>query len=147
MAKSKIALVLLLTILLILGLTACFGAGVGDWTYSDLPGRYELWRINSRCIRLCLPDEERPFLAKTIVDGYVFELAYDDAFICAKRADVPEDIHQKIDLSDPDYFIVDVNEEKCYGPFDEQTFYKSCQELGVSEGLNWLDLWTLRHND
>ncbi len=139
---SKVIFPTLAGILAVLSLSAC--NGVGDWSVSGLPGGYEVWRINSETIELCLPDEEHPFLADSVVSTYVFELAYNDAFICAKRADVPEGRNLKIDTSDPDHYIVDVNDRTCHGPFDEDGFYEAWQELGNGEELEWMSLSALR---
>lgn len=126
---------------LVTALVGC--GGVGDWTCSNLPGNYEIWRINSRSVILCLPDETYPTQAKTVVDAYVFEVAYNDAFIFAKRANVPEDLDTEIDTSTPDYYIVEIETGKRYGPFSEEAFYEQCQEF-EAETVEWMDLQTLR---
>lgn len=117
---------------------------MGDWTYSDLPGRYEIWRINSRAIVLALPNEEYPSMADNVVEAYVFEVAYNNDYICAKRADVPEDLKTPIDISNPEYYVVDVAEEKRYGPFDEMGYHDFFLQHDIKEPTNWMDMKTLR---
>lgn len=129
-------------ILLALSTSAC--SGMGDWNVSGLPGGYEIWRINTRSVVLCLPDEESPYIAKNIIDPYVFELWYNDTYICAKQADVPDDLEKEIDKSNPNYYIVDVTDGICRGPLNEDGFYEVCQELGIDGSLEWMDLHTLR---
>jgi len=83
-------------------------------------------------------------LAATVVPAYVFEIAYTDAYIFAKRADVPEDLDEPISYSDPDYYIVDTDEGACFGPYDEEMFYETMSSLNISDTPNWMDLQTLR---
>lgn len=116
----------------------------GDWNVSGLPGGYEVWRVNSRSVVLCLPDPEHPFIADTVVPEYVSELACTDQYIFAKRVDVPEDLKKTIDTSNPDYYIVDVTSRECGGPYSEDEFRKQCLKLGIEEELNWLDHRTIR---
>ena len=122
--------------------TSC--SGLGDWEITGLPVGYEIWRINSRSVILCKPDSQYDFLAATVVPAYVFEIAYTDAYIFAKRADVPEDLDEPISYSDPDYYIVDTDEGACFGPYDEEMFYETMSSLNISDTPNWMDLQTLR---
>lgn len=140
--KRKVAIALLLFFLLCLA--GCSGAG--DWKASGLPGGYEVWRINSRMILLCMPEPDKEFMVKTVVPGYVFEVAYNDAFICAKRAEVPDDLDVKIDVSDPDYYIVDVAEGICHGPMEQAEFDAFCQAHEELTDIRWQDMKTLRRN-
>ena len=140
--KSRIKSSILSFVLLALSTSAC--SGMGDWTVSGLPGGYEIWKINTRSVVLCLPNVEHPTSAKKIIGPYVFEIWYNDTYICAKQADVPDDLEKAIDKSNPNYYIVDVTDGTCLGPFSEKEFDTSCQEIGIDGSLEWMDLNTLR---
>ena len=129
-------------LLTLLSLPAC--SGLLDWTLAGLPGGYEVRRLNSRTVVLCMPDEKYPSIASNVIDTYVFEIAYDDAFIYVKQGDVPDNIKEPIDTSNPNYYIVDVAEEKCYGPFSESEFDDQCQELGAGGPVEWMEPEDLR---
>lgn len=131
---------------LMISLICASCSGLGDWEITGLPGGYEIWRINSRSVILCKPDPQYDFLAATVVPAYVFEIACVDAYIFAKRADVPEDLDEPISYSDPDYYIVDTDNGACFGPYDEELFHETMSSLGISDTLSWMDLQTLRRN-
>lgn len=123
-------------------------AGLGDWKFTGLPGRYEVVRVNSRCIRLCTSPSEPPDYLPTggFVGPYVFQIAWNDDFICAKRADVPDDLKEPIRTSNPSYYIIDVAEETCYGPYNKEEFQEACEEFGVGE-LDWIATTSLSPKD
>ena len=57
-----ISAILLISIVQAIILSSCmrigtFG-GAGDWTYADLPGSYEIWRINTYEIALVIRSGE-----------------------------------------------------------------------------------------
>ena len=135
---SRLAMTLLLISMI---LSAC--SGVGDWTVSNFPGGYSVWRINSDKVILCLPRENRS-TAATVVETYVFELAFNDDYIFAKRADVPEGGWRYMDKSNPDYYIVTVADRSCSGPLDETAFAEALQALELDEPPEWMNMQTLR---
>lgn len=136
---KKIFIVICSFLLIIL--SAC--NGVGDWVSIELPGRYAIWRINSRSIVLCLPREDAPFLADNVVDTYVFEVSYNDDLIFVKRADVQEDLKEKVDTSEPEYYVIEVKKEIRHGPFDTAQFEDFLMKLRYSEPLNWVSVTEL----
>lgn len=116
--------------------TSC--SGLGDWEITGLPGGYEIWRINSRSVILCKPDPQYDFLAATVVPAYVFEIAYTDAYIFAKRADVPEDLDEPISYSDPDYYIVDTVKVLALARTMRKCFMRRCHHsISVIHRIGW----------
>ena len=140
---KRLACTLLLIGLLTGLLSGC--SGMGDWSVTGLPGGYEVWRVHADGIVLCLPKEDVPGVATTVVDKCVISIAYTDEVICVEQVDPPEDIHEKLDTSDPNYYIVVVEDGTCYGPLDPQGFNDQIDELGVSKDLQWVDPEALSH--
>lgn len=135
MKSLKKGCILLIAVLLSLGLSACVGAQ--DWAFEDLPGTYEIWRINSQTISLVSRRSE--YSADTVVESYVYEIAWTDAFIFAKQKpakDEPE--------PETPYYIVDAAENAVTGPLSESAFEDLAEELGVStDDLDWIGVLDL----
>lgn len=140
-----IVLVVILTPLsLCLGFFAVGGmGGLQAWDVDSLPGNYEVWQISARNIELVLANENG-VTATTVVPTYVFEVGYTDTYIFAKQADVPEDYNEKIDKSNPNFYIVSVTSGEVFGPYNEQDFSAYVQQLGIEEPIQWMSLRTLR---
>ena len=134
---KRLACIPLLICLLAAVLSGC--NGMGDWSVTGLPGGYEIWRIYSDNVVLCLPEENNPGSATPVVDGCVISIAYTDEVICVEQVEPPEDIHEKLDTSNPSYYIVVVAGGTCHGPLDPQGFNDQIDELGVSKDLQWVD--------
>ncbi len=140
-----IGLVVILTPLsLCLGFFVVGGMGaMTAWDVDCLPGNYEIAQISARNINLALR-EENSSGADIVIPTYVFEVGYTDTYIFAKQADVPEDYDQKIDKSNPNFYIVSVASGEVFGPYSEQNFSAYVQQLGIEEPVQWMSLRTLR---
>ncbi len=104
----KKSILLLVSTILLLVLTAC--SGTGDWIY-ELPNGYELWRINSNEILIKYAQSE--------VDGegipsFVKEFSYDERYVFTRNVD---DISSN-DIFDEIYYVLDTQEKKVHGPFE-----------------------------
>lgn len=53
-------------------LSAC--SGMGDWTYDELPGDYDVLRSSSKNNSLCQPSEDGGLTPQIIVGTYVDQL-------------------------------------------------------------------------
>ena len=80
-------------------LSSC--AGAGDWSYSDLPGDYEIWRINSKEIVLVKKISDTG--ANKVVKAYVSKVAWNDNFILAQQQSDSDSLTSTIS-----FYIVDV---------------------------------------
>lgn len=129
----------LLLLLIMIPLSAC--AGAGDWNYDDLPGNFEVWRVNGKNVSLVLANENG-VTASTVVPTYVFEVGHTDRYIFAKQAEVSED--KVVNYSVVHYHIVDVNTAETFGPLDEQAFKEKLKELGIEETVEWIDLKAMK---
>lgn len=124
---KKTALIL---IILSLILTGCIDSGLGDWAYDGLPGEYSVWRNNSRDISIGKNIDKD--LAETVIESYVFEIYFNNQYICAKKVDVPENLDEEIILENPHYFIISIASGEVYGGFSVNKFKKKCQELNIT---------------
>ena len=135
--KSSFLLVLILLIAL---LSSCLTTR-GDWEFDGLPQNYSIVRMNSRNIVLGQSNE----VGWThIVPTYISEVAYNDNYIFVKRVDVPKDINEKIDTSNPEYYIVVVETDEVLGAFTEEEFNKKCEEIPITEFPEWIITTTLK---
>jgi len=134
--KTKIALVVLILSLATI-LSSC--AGMADGEY-DLPGEYSIWYINSRSVVLCkdMKENGKVWGGEHLVEEYVSEIAYNDDYIFAKQVDVPEDINQKIDTSNPYYYVLVVETGKVFGPFSKKEFKAQVEEFNIKEIPKWI---------
>ena len=108
-----------------------FGPGTQDWVFDGLPGNYSLWRTNSRSVLICRGKSKTG--GEEAVPAYVTELFYNETHIFAKQAAVLEDQNEKIDSSDPNYYIIAVKEESVSGPMSEESFLKATRALLIEE--------------
>ncbi len=106
-----------------------------DWRYK-LPNNYEIWRVNSR--EIVLGELESEYSLATVVDEYISEFCYNERYVCVKRVDVPEDLNEEIDTSNPEYYIVDTAEDIPYGPYDINEFYDKKEELQITGLSSWI---------
>jgi hypothetical protein len=138
-----------LFVILIVWCIGCggFGPGLSDFDY-PLAGNYQLNRTSSHEITITPKDgwtDETP-----IIRAKVVEVAWNDRFILAKRQGLkfrgsfPGD---KYELPDPDKFdfwILDTQGPKLFGPFDESEFANKRNEMKISESLILKDVYSYR---
>lgn len=126
----KTAVVLLVSLVLAMCLSAC--AGTQDWVFTDLPGSYEIWRINSQTISLVRRNSEHG--GEVVVDSYVCEIAWTDAYLFAQKKDTKE-------TSDSEmcFYIVQVEGNQVTGPLSEEEFEAQLEQLEmVHDDLDWI---------
>ena len=130
-------------ILAICFLSACsepfrFGAAVSDWIFDDLPGGYEIWKINSRNIVLQKRFADERAL-KEIIGTYISRIAYDENYIFVQQVTISEDYREPIDLSAPSFFIVSVSDDTIFGPASESDFSLQCDVIEPDKDIEWVD--------
>ena len=147
---ATVVAVCIVFVVILTPLSLCLGffvvGGIGGlqaWDVDSLPGNYEIWQISARNIELVLANENG-VTATPVIPTYVFEVGYTDTYIFAKQADVPEDYDQKINKSNPNFYIVSVTLGEVFGPYSEQNFSACVQQLGIEEPIHWMSLRTLR---
>lgn len=100
--------------------------GSGDWAYSDLPGEYEIWRINSKDISLIKKASENA--GDYIVGPYIAAFCRDQRYIGLQRTEGPAGDTQE--EAAPEYFIVDSSDGAVCGPFSAEEYAAQCEALG-----------------
>ena len=122
--------ILLFTLVQIFLLSSC--AGTSDWSFSDLPGDYEIWRINSKEIVLVKKTDD--VLGESVVDAYVSKVAWDDNFILAQQESNADNTSNTVS-----FYIVDVNSENIYGPLTEDEFNELAKQIQVEvNNMDWI---------
>lgn len=120
-------------------LTSC---GIGDWRYDKLPGDYEVWRINSYSI--VLGRNKNGFSLDVVVGRFITEFCYNDSTIAIKKVEIdtetPYDTFDfdEVDWADPDYYIIDAENNLLYGPYTPQEFNRKLVEMGADDLGEWI---------
>lgn len=129
-------------ILFLCTLLLCSCAGVSDWTYSDLPGNYEIWRINSNTIVMVKRLDE--YTNDSAIDGYVDAFCCNDIYIGVKRLpfethsdEYPDNVFE-MDFSNLEHYIINTTTDEIHGPYTEEEYEARCEELGVGKMCDWI---------
>lgn len=126
-----------LFLLLLTFVTLISACGTQDWIDDDLPGNFELWRINSKNISLC-KDNGDGTTAEIIVGPYISSFAYNDDYIFLQQVDNLGDSKPNKDIM-PNYYLLVIESESLLGPMNKAEFDMSCTELGIEELPSWSD--------
>jgi len=95
-----------------------FGPGMADFDY-HLSGSYHLYKAGEAKIWTCYGS------SKQIVEGNITGIAWDDDFILAEQ----------IKDGKKNYWIIDVKNNKIYGPLSEPDFNAKGKELKTNSKL------------
>lgn len=118
-------------------------SGAADWIYDDLPNGYIVSRSNGSTIdvgRATLFRDSGSIIGTTTdIDAYVSYISCIDSYLFAQQVPRPEDSNH-IDLSNPDYWIVDTEEEAVYGPYSETELQAACVSFGLpsASSIEWI---------
>lgn len=136
---NKNLLITMLCIYLCLVLCSCMA--VVDWTYSKLPYGYEIWHVNSECIRVGKREDQS---LSDPIDRYVVEFCYNSRYICIKAIDFelvekysPDFIIDDYDLS-LEYFIIDAETDAVYGGYNYSDFETEISSLDINDLCEWI---------
>ena len=129
MSRIKLCAVALVLVL-VCGLCGC--AGLGDWENTELPGAYEIWRVNGDTIALVERMSET--FGQYVVESYVFRMAYNDDYIFVQQAESREAVKSGEAL----YYIVDVASGEVLGGFAQAEF----EGHEIVQGLATFPEWT-----
>lgn len=142
MKKTKIFFVSIALLICSLFLCAC--PGFSDWTYTDLPGGYQIWHINSDCITVVRVFSEDSNDNESVIQEYVDAFCYNDTYIGIKRLpydfdsdEYPDDVFE-MDFSNLEHYIIDASTHEVHGPYTEEEYAVRCEELGVGEMCDWI---------
>ena len=137
--SNKILLSAMLCICLCLGLCSCMAAT--DWGYRKLPYDYEIWHVNSECIRVGKREDHS---LSDPIDRYVVEFCYNSRYICVKAIDFelvekyrPDFIIDDRDLS-LEYFIIDAETDAVYGGYNYSDFEAEISRLDINGLCKWI---------
>lgn len=137
-----ISAILLISIVQAIILSSCmrigtFG-GAGDWTYADLPGSYEIWRINTYEIALVIRSGE--YIADNVVESYVSEIAWNSKCIFAKQRPEVNSLDLEISL-----YIVDVDSGEVHGPLSQSEFDDLIDSMDITLAeIDWINTESLK---
>lgn len=128
--------------LLILGVMLVLAGcpGYSDWAYDDLPGDYLIVRVNSKHIVF----EKGTFeFSDRVINRQIIAFCYDARYICLKRVPVEgvDDTRfdpEKLDTSNPEFYLIDSVTEHVYGPWTEEAFYKQVDHWGLTGLCEWI---------
>lgn len=128
-----VALVLLSSVFL----SSCF-AGSADWIYSDLPGGYELCRLNVLSIIITKPN---PVGSDTVVDDYVSYIAWDSDVIFAQREHAPRRRPESVST----YYVIEVNTGTVHSKLSEEEFFELAAQWGYTpDTIEWVRTTALK---
>lgn len=131
--RSLVLLLLLSSIFL----SSCF-AGSADWIYSDLPGGYELCRLNVLSIIITKPN---PVGSDTVVDDYVSYIAWDSDVIFAQREHAPRRRPESVST----YYVIEVNTGTVHSKLSEEEFFELAAQWGYTpDTIEWVRTTTLK---
>ena len=131
MSKMKLCAAALALVLLC-GLCGC--AGLGDWENAELPGAYEIWRVNGDTIGLVERVDET--FGQYVVDSYIFRMAYDDDYIFVQQA---ESRSAAKNGGEALYYIVDVASGEVLGGYAQAEFESHEIVQGLAAFPEWKD--------
>ena len=137
-----ISAILLISIVQAIILSSCmrigtFG-GAGDWTYADLPGSYEIWRINTYEIALVIRSGE--YIADNVVESYVSEIAWNSKYIFAKQRSEVNSLDLEISL-----YIVDVDSGEVHGPLSQSEFDDLIDSMDITLAeTDWINTESIK---
>ena len=132
--RSLILLLLLSSVFL----SSCL-AGSADWIYSDLPGGYELWRLNSEAIKVVKPSV--PGLGSSVVDSYVSYIAWDSDVIFAQREHAPRRRPESVST----YYVIEVNTGTVHSKLSEEEFFELAAQWGYTpDTIEWVRTTALK---
>ena len=107
----------------------------GDWSYK-LPNNYEIWKLNSRSI--VFGEKKDTNSINILIDRYVSAFRYNDKIIALQCVDVPESLTEPIDISNPDYYIIDIANSEIYGEFSVDEYENKLSEFETNELTDWI---------
>ena len=125
------------TLLCILLFSSC---GLLDWSYK-LSNGYEIWRINSNDIVLEKVSDESYEIA---LSRYILEFCYNESFVGLKRLSIDDDIPyasvhiEEMDQSNPDYYLVDTENDLILGPMSSDEYYIQIENSGIDNMSDWI---------
>lgn len=121
-------------LIVILSLTLYGCAGLADFEI-DLSGGYQLVRSSADYVYVYSG-------SSTVIPKKVIEIAWDDDYILAKQLglkrkypDNPNNTTEIPDESKVNYWIIDINKSKVYGPLTDKDFTEKKKELSISGKL------------
>ena len=143
---KKASFVLLICIVICL-FTSC--AGLGDFGAS-LTGGYEVWQMSDHDIRIVKADHNLG-TGETRVPAEVYAVSWNNDYIFAEVESMPI---LNVDIpfvniephGEFKYYLIDVNADKVYGPFDKTELEKECAELGVTPPDSWIPVSSLQES-
>lgn len=139
---------MIVIVLSLLILTGC--PGLADYSL-DLPGNYSVVRTSAHEVKIA-PRKDTSGWGSEVIPTKVTEVAWNEHYILAKQLGLKEDPnshngYQIPNESDVNYWILEIQSGKVFGPFDEEAFAKKRNELGISMGVELKEIHELLYDN
>lgn len=103
--------------------------GAGDWAYRDLPGGYEIIRLNGSHIVLDRPNFKDG--SRHVIKGYITAFCCEGPYIGVRQIAVDDRAHEVPEDGEVSYYLVDTAEDELRGPLTQEAYLRLCEELGI----------------
>lgn len=122
-------------------------AGAEDYSIK-LPNKYDIVRSSTENIFIAKETGSDSW-GETIIPPKIIQIAYDKKFIIGKSVGLKSsktNLSEVPDYSNLYYWILDMEIEKKYGPFNEKDFISKKEELKISEKVVLKNLDSYKQN-
>ncbi len=145
--KEGLILKRLMTVIAIILLTGCTTNSNSHSAYT-INDEYELVKTSKNAFEL-FPTQDAVY-ATQYVPAKIVEIAWDDIYIIAKQ------IEEKSDPNNPEssitnrqseyYWIIDMNNNRRFGPYNEKQFQEQKEAFRISEQLQAIETYLNEQN-
>lgn len=143
-ARGKGLLAVCLAFLL---LTACVD-GRGDWAY-DLPNGYQVFRVNSKQIKLTGPDhcvtgqDGKTWITEDYIGSFVSAFCYDERYVGVQQINAslnaPLSLPDRL-ISEPWFYLLDTSTGAVIGPMaSPEEFQAECEARQITDLCPWIE--------
>ncbi len=139
---------LLAVCLIFLLLTACVD-GRGDWAY-DLPNGYQVFRVNSKQIKLTGPDhcvtgqDGKTWITEDYIGSFVSAFCYDERYVGVQQINAslnaPLSLPDRL-ISEPWFYLLDTSTGAVIGPMaSPEEFQAECEARQITDLCPWTEV-------
>ncbi|MCR4772224.1 MAG: hypothetical protein K5855_07960 [Oscillospiraceae bacterium] len=114
---------------MLLEMSACMGPGNNDWSYA-VNADYEIWHVNSNTIIFGRADSLNSI--STVVESYVSAFCHNGRFAVIERSPDGKDTEKR------EYYLIDMDRDAVYGPYDAADLEAETKKQNVGELCDWI---------
>lgn len=137
--KKYLVIGVLIIVTLLMGACSIFDfnskTSNNDWSYA-LPNDYVIWHINSRRI-VCGKRSTEQSIAN-VGGNYVVKFCYNNQFICLQCVDVPDNLSESIDESNPQFYIINTVNDEIFGPLSKGEYLEKTSDMNFDNLSSWI---------